>query len=218
MTHPITRLAELELSLIRVCIVEVVNDNYPLPDDKTSGMLFKIRILITGGFLLHCKQTNIFEDGTLPDTSFTKNNFKCQLLKWIGNKQKQAPDIIKYFPSNFNTYFEPFLGAGGVLGTLSPPKAIASDIFPPLMEIWETLSSNKEILKFWYDKRYDLIGKVGKKTAYDQTLAAYNTNPNGADLIFILRTCYGGVVRFRKNDGYMSTPCGIRKALPLRTT
>ncbi|MBI2820144.1 MAG: DNA adenine methylase, partial [Acidobacteria bacterium] len=27
--------------------------------------------------------------------------------------------------------------------------------------------------------------------------------------LFLSRSCYGGVVRFRQADGYMSTPCGI---------
>ncbi len=61
--------------------------------------------------------------------------FRAQLLKWIGNKQKQADAIIAHFPSGFGTYFEPFLGSGGVLGVLAPDRASASDVFPPLMEI-----------------------------------------------------------------------------------
>src|SRR6185437_13400293 len=44
--------------------------------------------------------------------------------------------------------------------------------------------------------------------------AAYNAGPNGADLLFLCRSCYGGVVRFRQRDGYMSTPCGIHKPMP----
>lgn len=134
--------------------------------------------------------------------------FKSQLLKWVGNKQKQADDIIAYFPESYNVYFEPFLGSGGVIGSLNPKKAVASDIFPALMDIWTTLSNDKDLLKQWYEDRYNLIETIGKKEAYDRTLASYNVKPNGADFVFILRTCYGGVVRFRKADGFMSTPCG----------
>lgn len=142
-----------------------------------------------------------------------KKAFRTQLLKWVGNKQKQADDIIAYFPDRYNTYFEPFLGSGGVLGSLNPKKAVASDIFPPLMDIWNTLSSDKELLKKWYEDRYNLIEVLGKKEAYSKVLASYNDNPNGADFVFILRTCYGGVVRFRKADGFMSTPCGPHKPM-----
>ncbi|MEN6575631.1 MAG: DNA adenine methylase, partial [Phycisphaerales bacterium] len=33
------------------------------------------------------------------------------------------------------------------------------------------------------------------------------------DLLFLCRSCYGGVVRFRQADGYMSTPCGIHNPI-----
>ena len=46
-------------------------------------------------------------------------------------------------------------------------------------------------------------------TEYAKIKASYNARPNGADLLFLCRACYGGVVRFRKADGYMSTPCGV---------
>lgn len=139
--------------------------------------------------------------------------FRTQLLKWVGNKQKQADDIIAYFPDSYNTYFEPFLGSGGVIGSLNPKKAVASDIFPALMDIWTALSNDKELLKEWYEDRYNLIEVLGKKEAYNKVLASYNDKPNGADFVFILRTCYGGVVRFRKADGFMSTPCGPHKPM-----
>ena len=135
--------------------------------------------------------------------------FKAGLLKWIGNKQRFAHTIASFFPANFNTYREPFVGSGAVLATLAPRRAIASDSFKPLMEIWQTLATNPELLKLWYAERWSFL-QEGKKTAqYEKIKAAYNAKPNGADLLFLCRSCYGGVVRFRQADGYMSTPCGI---------
>ena len=51
--------------------------------------------------------------------------FKTQLLKWIGNKQRFAHEIVSLFPERFGAYYEPFLGSGAVLGTLNPwsPKS-----------------------------------------------------------------------------------------------
>ena len=95
-----------------------------------------------------------------------------------------------------------------MLGVLAPKVAIASDIFEPLIDIWKTLEADKELLKKQYKDRYALVLKLGKKEAYDKILANYNKNPNSADFVFLTRSCYGGVVRFRKSDGYMSTPCG----------
>lgn len=50
---------------------------------------------------------------------------------------------------------------------------------------------------------------------YESVKAAYNKKPNGADFVFLSRACYGGIVRFRKGDGYMSTPCGVHDPLPV---
>jgi DNA adenine methylase len=135
--------------------------------------------------------------------------FKSSLLKWIGNKQRFAHQIVSYFPLKFNTYVEPFVGSGAVLATLAPSKAIGSDSFKPLMEIWQTLSNDPELLKLWYAERWLFMHDGDKVSQYEKIKASYNAHPNGADLLFLCRSCYGGVVRFRQTDGYMSTPCGI---------
>jgi DNA adenine methylase len=135
--------------------------------------------------------------------------FKAQLLKWIGSKQRSADQIISYFPDEFDRYIEPFLGSAGVLATLAPKRAMASDVFRPLIEIWQTLHDAPETLKEWYATRRHRMMAGDKVNEYEKIKASYNASPNGADLLFLCRSCYGGVVRFRKVDGFMSTPCGI---------
>lgn len=134
---------------------------------------------------------------------------KGQLLKWIGNKQKFAAVITANFPAQFNRYLEPFLGSGAILATVAPANGIGADTFKPLIEIWQTLKSKPATLKAWYAERRRLIkNETTKELVYKKIQRAYNANPNGADFLFLSRTCYGGVIRFRKADGYMSTPCG----------
>jgi DNA adenine methylase len=140
--------------------------------------------------------------------------FKSQLLKWVGNKQRFAHEIVSYFPDDFDAYHEVFLGSGAVLGTLAPKKGFGSDCFKPLIEIWQTLQKSPAMVKEWYAARYACINQEGKKAVYDRVKASYNAKANGADLLFISRTCYGGVVRFRKADGYCSTPCGVHAPMP----
>lgn len=135
--------------------------------------------------------------------------FKTQLLKWIGNKQRFAHEIVSYFPDSFKTYHEPFLGSGAVLGTLAPERAIGSDSFKPLIEIWQKLRESPATLKEWYAERWQSMNKGDKVEEYERIKANYNAKPNAADLLFLSRSCYGGVVRFRQSDNYISTPCGI---------
>ena len=142
---------------------------------------------------------------------------KSQLLKWVGNKQKFAGQISKYFPANYNTFYEPFLGSGAIMATLSPSSGVGSDIYKPLIEIWDTLKNDPNLLVEWYKERVERIGNESKKEVYDSVLETFNKNNNGADFLFLTRTCYGGIVRFRKSDGYMSTPCGVHNPIPVET-
>ena len=140
---------------------------------------------------------------------------KNQLLKWVGNKQRFASEITKYFPSYFNNYFEPFLGSGSILATVSPPNGIGSDTFSPLIEIWNKLKADPKELISWYKEWRDQLDLYGKETVYEKVKASYNANPNGKDFLFLSRSCYGGIIRFRK-DGHMSTPCGVHTPIPVQ--
>ena len=140
---------------------------------------------------------------------------KVQLLKWIGNKQKYAAFITNFFPKKFNTYYEPFIGSGAILATVAPIKGIGSDTFKPLMEIWQALKDNPTTLIKWYSDRRSLIEMSTKEDVYFKIRASYNKSPNGADFLYLSRSCYGGVIRFRKQDGFMSTPCGVHTPIPV---
>ena len=135
--------------------------------------------------------------------------FRKPLLKWVGSKQRFAHEIASYFPLEFGTYFEPFVGSAAVLGTLRPERAVATDSFAPLIKIWKTLHEAPDTLKRWYGERWRSMASGDKIVEYERIKASYNASPNGADMLFLSRSCYGGVVRFRKSDGYMSTPCGV---------
>jgi DNA adenine methylase len=133
-------------------------------------------------------------------------------LKWVGSKQRLAPAILAAFPDRFGTYHEPFLGAGGVLGALAPDRGYGSDIFAPLVEIWQTLAARPDRLAAWYAERWQAAAP-DPRAGYEAVRAAYNARPNGADLLYLCRACYGGVVRFRRRDGAMSTPVGAHPPL-----
>ena len=149
----------------------------------------------------------------IPSETMNPAPFKTQLLKWVGNKQRFGHEIARYFPARYRTYYEPFLGSGGVLAVVRPHDALGSDGFKPLAEIWMTLRSAPDTLINWYRERYDLFRSNGDRVeAYTRIKEAYNSNPNPGDLLFLSRSCYGGVMRFRL-DGYMSTPVGVHEPI-----
>lgn len=160
----------------------------------------------------------------VPESSLSLINSKRQasrprgqLLKWVGNKQRFAEEIIAHFPERFGTYFEPFVGSGAVLATLAPKRAVAGDAFPPIIELWKTLRSDPARVKKWYDERWHFYNAADHVQQYERIKHSYNSRANGADLLFLSRACYGGIIRFRKADGYMSTPCGPHRPISPET-
>ena len=134
---------------------------------------------------------------------------RLQLLKWVGNKQRFAHEIIGTFPVKYNTYFEPFLGSGAVLGALAPRRAVASDVCTPLLGIWHLLHSDPVRLAMSYRTRWEEF-TVARRSTYEAIKTQFNHTKCPEDLFFLSRTCYAGIIRFRK-DGYMSTPIGPHK-------
>lgn len=151
------------------------------------------------------------------NTTLGVRPYKSQLLKWIGNKQRFAHEIVSFFPRRFGAYHEPFLGSGGVLAVLAPRKAEAADSFKPLIGIWQMLKDDPEMLKRWYRERWEEAQSGDKVEQYEKIKARYNAQANPADLLYLSRSAYGGVMRFRMKDGYMSTPCGIHKPIHFGT-
>jgi DNA adenine methylase len=142
---------------------------------------------------------------------------KNQLLKWVGNKQRFASEITQFFPVDYNTFFEPFIGSGAIISTLAPKKGVGSDNYRPLIEIWQKLKNDPSGLVDWYAERRNRLEIEDKKVVYESVKASFNSNNNGADFLFLTRACYGGIIRFRMADGYMSTPCGVHTPIPVRT-
>lgn len=139
------------------------------------------------------------------------------LLKWIGNKQRFASTIVANMPTTFNNYYEPFLGSGAVLAELLMQDdtslyphfnhAYGSDILPFLIEIFRSIKDNPYEIVEYYSKEISAYYDNPEKQ-YEVIRDRFNQNHNAFDFCLLSRTCYSGVIRFRKADRCMSTPKG----------
>jgi DNA adenine methylase len=153
----------------------------------------------------------------------TEKNFQKkvnipQLLKWIGNKHKFGLELTTYMPQEFNTYYEPFLGSGALLGIVSNlnlhtphgPKfkrSVAGDTLKYVVDIFNYVKSKPDLLINHYATCIE--GYIDNKQAnYEAIKTRFNTTRDSLDFAVLTRTCYGGIIRFRKSDGYMSTLVG----------
>lgn len=151
-----------------------------------------------------------------------------QLFKWVGNKHRFADEIIAYMPDDIQNYYEPFLGSGAVLGhlayyTLCDPDfdkhfntLNGSDIMPPVTEIFNIVKNTPDLLidryKFWSEK-----AEKNRKLAYQGAMDSYNNTGDPLDFFYVSRSAYSAIVRFRKEDGFMSTPIGPHTPISVST-
>lgn len=139
------------------------------------------------------------------------------LLKWIGNKQRFSETIVSYMPQEFNNYYEPFLGSGSIMAELLLEDrtqfyphfshAYGSDILPFLIDIFDLVKDQPEKLIGYYKTEIDKYYNDPEKE-YTKIRDRFNEKHNPYDFMLLSRTCYSGIIRFRKSDGYMSTPKG----------
>ncbi|MFC3833393.1 Dam family site-specific DNA-(adenine-N6)-methyltransferase [Deinococcus rufus] len=137
--------------------------------------------------------------------------FRQQIFKWVGNKQSYAHEIVNRFCRYKGTYFEPFVGSGSIISTLAPKKAMASDTNMHLITIFRRLLRNKEEIVKHYSENYYLL--QADHDHYFAVRERFNSYGDPFDLLFLSRACYGGIIRFRKSDGHMTTPPGTQSTM-----
>ena len=128
------------------------------------------------------------------------------ILKWVGGKAQLLDKIREMLPADFdpNThmYYEPFLGGGAVLLDINPSRAIVSDINPELINVYQQIKHNVELVisdlskfdrchegydnpkGFYYDVRNDFNKYLGAKTS-----------TQAARFIYLNKHCFNGLYR-----------------------
>jgi len=129
------------------------------------------------------------------------------IIKWSGSKRSQMMQILSHFPTNIETYYEPFVGGGSVLyGVLKNKlcqKAIASDLCEPLIDMWNAIKENSDALLYDYTDKWNKLQVEGIQVYYN-VRERFNGTHNPEDFFFLNRTCFNGLMRFTK-DGKFNT-------------
>jgi len=126
-------------------------------------------------------------------------------LKWAGGKNGLLRQYQPYFPKEFRTYFEPFLGGGAVFFHLLPEKAFLSDINFELVNAYQ-------VVVFDLDKLISLLTEHQSNHSPEYYYQIRGCNPGdliekAARFIYLNKTCFNGTHRVNKK-GEFNTPIG----------
>ena len=70
-------------------------------------------------------------------------------VKWVGGKRQLLPEIETLMPASYNTYYEPFVGGGALLFSITPEKVVIGDMNATLIGTYKSIRDNKEALIFY---------------------------------------------------------------------
>lgn len=131
------------------------------------------------------------------------------VIKWSGSKRSQAKEILKYFPSEIDTYYEPFIGGGSVMFALLHSQIkvkhyICSDINKDLIDLYNSIKNQPNEVFNHYKKLWGELNKDNnldrKKDYFNFIRDRYNEEHNPMDFMFIMRTTTNGMPRYN-NEG-----------------
>lgn len=150
-------------------------------------------------------------------------------LKWAGGKTQLITQIEKSLPyeitTNKFTYIEPFVGSGAVLFWMlnnfpKLEKAVINDINEDLINTYRIIANQPKelisILECLQIEYHVLEAKPDeKKQYYYDKRELYNLrntskSEQAALFIFLNRTCFNGLYRVNRNNGY-NVPMGSYK-------
>lgn len=134
-------------------------------------------------------------------------------IKWSGSKRTQANEILKYFPKEINTYYEPFCGGASMLVALMKNDDIKvntyhiSDINKDLYYLFLSLKHQTQLLKYNYrqlwSNMFALENQLDKQNYFNTIRTEYN---NGFKypwyFLFLNRTCFNGLIRYNSNGDF----------------
>lgn len=150
--------------------------------------------------------------------NFTNKYNVKPFVKWAGGKTQLLNKIKEYLPKTFNTYYEPFVGGGALLLSLTPKKAYINDINKELLCAFECFKSDNEyrnlineLIKHEEEhsqKHYYDVREMDRSINFSD-LPIYI---RAARLIYLNKACFNGLYRVN-SKGYFNVPSGNKDDL-----
>ena len=133
------------------------------------------------------------------------------VIKWSGSKRSQSEEIIKYFPKEIDTYYEPFCWGCSVLfqllhSDITVKNYVCSDKNKGLIDLWNLIKVNPKLVSDSYSIMWNELNiddnKERKKQYFYMVRERYNNKHNPTDFMFIMRTTTKGMPRYNNNGDF----------------
>ena len=136
------------------------------------------------------------------------------IVKWAGGKSKLIGELLARSPSEFERYFEPFVGGGALFFRLQPGAAVLGDKNPDLIDMYRCVADDVEaVLRRLRAHRQRHDADYYYRVREQWNAGAHRTAADrAAAFIYLNKTCYNGLWRVNSR-GMFNVPAG-RYAAP----
>jgi DNA adenine methylase len=121
-------------------------------------------------------------------------------IKWAGGKRQLVPELLRFVPSKYGTYFEPFLGGAALFFALRPSAAVLADSNERLVRTYRGIASDAErviaLLGEWPHSRvfFLTLRRADTTSMSDAEVAAW--------FIYLNRTGFNGLYRVNQQNQF----------------
>ncbi len=132
------------------------------------------------------------------------------VLKWAGGKSQLLPAIKSLLPTQYEHYYEPFIGGAAVLLSIVPQRATINDINSQLVNLYRQLQNSPEDI-IEYVNAMDAVNcdkdyYLGMRERYNHKIASQKLDLECAALmIWINKHCFNGLYRVN-SKGLFNVP------------
>jgi DNA adenine methylase len=127
------------------------------------------------------------------------------VVKWAGGKQALLPRLLEHFPSDFGTYYEPFLGGASVALAVAAPRAVLSDANAWLIETYLAIRDDWRSVARVLDELPNTKDDFLAIRAAE--LEGLDAATRAAHFVYLNKTCFRGLFRVNR-AGRFNVPYG----------
>jgi DNA adenine methylase len=154
-------------------------------------------------------QTTEVLNDIIPEELIVKKHLN-PIVKWSGGKGDEIEKFINYFPTDIETYIEPFIGGGAVYFYLNHNKNVINDIHPELIDFYKAIKEGKGEDIYNFMEQHPNDETTYYKVRDEMTINDYIDNAKR--FYYLRKTCFRGMLRYNKK-GEFNIPYGKYKTM-----
>lgn len=131
-------------------------------------------------------------------------------VKWAGGKKQLLTKLEERMPTEYNRYYEPFIGGGALFLDIQPANAVINDINEQLLNVYRQLKADAEAvivaLRKMDEVECDKSHYMTMREAYNKKIISHELDAECAAMtVWINKHCFNGLYRVN-SKGLFNVP------------